>query len=52
MVNILMSSDFCEETRYVWDCECGQINEECDEPCYVVEVTCESCGKPYEVYVS
>ncbi len=30
-MKVLNGSDFCEEVRYSWACECGQTQEEYDE---------------------
>lgn len=43
-------NDFSEETRYVWKCpKCEQYNEECEDPSYEEEVTCEGCSETFEI---
>jgi hypothetical protein len=47
--NILTGDDFSEEVRQVWECSCGQFNEECDDIDNIEEVVYCDCGKEYKV---
>lgn len=37
-----------EEIKYVWQCECGQFNDEDEDPGYSESVVCEGCGSIYK----
>lgn len=41
---------YSEEPHYVWECsECGQFNEEPEEPTIDENVICENCSEEFEV---
>ena len=45
------TATYSEEIRYVWLCECGQYNEEPEDPQDYgnEEAVCENCGELYSL---
>ena len=41
--------EIIEEIRYCWECFCGQINEECEEPESGDIVVCCDCSEESEI---